>query len=153
LHAGAYAPLLYLPLSYLFLPGVFNREYFRVAPGFWKWIIAGSALTAIELVLTQDAAPMANAIEGLLFAPILEEIMRAVIMIPVIDAWGNTLSIVFATALMAALHPFPMYAILGQLLLSITFIYSRKSIATASLTHLAINTTVAGAALLTGKLS
>ncbi len=139
--AGIYSPFVFLPLSYAFYPEVFSPQYWRFPKNIWKWLTIPTVLQAIILIVPpgQNALTTAQAISMIAFAPILEEIIRAVMISALIQRWGPLWTIVFVSILTALVHPSPALALAQQFALSIIFVKTNKSIPGAVLAHLIIN--------------
>jgi membrane protease YdiL (CAAX protease family) len=129
-------------LSYLFSPQVFTRSYWRFPSSAWKWVGALVALQALTIALPPGKEPPIykwEAVIDIVFSPPLEEVMRAVMVPPLIERWGLFLAIASTSIVTGILHSAPISSIVAEAALSIVFVRTNRSIPANVLAHVLIN--------------
>jgi hypothetical protein len=140
IHAGLFEiPL--LALIYFFAPWIFAREYWRFPANAWKGI---SALAILEIVIrfALHPAPVSNryiVFSALAFAPVIEELARAVMIVPLIDKMGVEWACLVTSILWALFHQYFWVSLVQQLVLCTIFVCSQRSLPANITAHLILN--------------
>jgi hypothetical protein len=142
LQAHGYAIFIYLPLAYAFSPQVFTQRYWRIPRNSWKWI---GAVVLLNLFLFTLGGPHPARIPipvalGMIFvAPPLEEIIKAVMICPLIDRWGVFWGVVVTGILTTIVHPAPLLVVAEVFALTIMFVATGRSILATTVAHAMAN--------------
>ncbi len=132
--------LLFIPLAYKFDPRIFSRAYWVFPKSAWLGI---GIIIVAQLIFESDAAPTPVSryrfFGAILTAPIVEEALRAVMIVPLMKALGNHAGLIITALLWAWLHDFFWIALSQQIMLSLLFVYTHKSLSAAIAGHTAMN--------------
>lgn len=140
---GAYGLVVILPLAYLFSPQLFTKHYWRLPLNIWKGVgIIVALQIVINFVLPRMPVDRYIAIGALSFAPLLEEIMRAVMICSLVGRWGKQLAILVPSILFALVHQHPVEAMFTQTALSVMFVWTDESILANIVAHFLMNAVV-----------
>jgi membrane protease YdiL (CAAX protease family) len=139
-----YSAFIVLPLAYAFSPQIFTRRYWHFPRNSWKWIAAFAVVRVFGVAFGshRPSVPATVAFGVVFISPIIEEIVRAVVMCPLMDRWGTLLGMAVTSVLTALVHPQPWRVLIPTVALSIMFIATRRSIAATALAHSILNTIV-----------
>lgn len=143
--AGVYSVFLIWPVTFYFCPQVFSGEHWRIPANGWKWIGALAGLQLLFVYVQPGVGPVSpyRAISALLFAPLVEEVARAAMIIFLLGrGWPELPSLLLVAFLMAAAHQRLVVSLVMQSALSFLFVYSRKSVLAAVLAHMGMNIVV-----------
>ena len=137
---GLYKVVFVLPLSYAFSRRVFTKSYWHLPRNTWKWTCALVAVRAILIfAFPEPVMTKLLAFQAIMIAPPIEEIVRAVMIFPLIDRWGPFWGIVVTTVLTSLAHPSPSRVLVVTFALSLMLVYTNKSIAATALAHFLMN--------------
>jgi hypothetical protein len=116
-----YSAFIVLPLAYAFYPQIFTRRYWHFPGSAWKWIAAFAVVRVFGVAFGshRPSIPATVAFGVVFISPIIEEIVRAVMMCPLMDRWGTFLGMAVTSALTALVHPQPLRALIPTVALSI----------------------------------
>ncbi len=138
--AGLLTCIIVFGLSVLFSPEVFSQEYWHFPQKAWKWVGGIVALQSAFLLVTQEPQePVLRAVITVGLSPVLEEVVRAVIVVPLAQRWGVVLAVTLTGVVLGSLHSSPYSSTIVEAALSAMFIYTDRSIPATSFAHLLIN--------------
>lgn len=129
-------------LAFAFSPQVFKARYWRIPRKAWKGVLAVVALQMFLIYIDPHGHTITiqHAVAALVFAPLLEEIIRAVLLPPLMARWGTIIGIVGVTALTAFVHNYGFArAAVYQLALTIIFVKNDRSIPATAISHFVMN--------------
>jgi len=139
--AGLYKLIFVFPLSLLFSRDLFDKSFWIFRKGSWKWICGLATVEGIVLLIppVQPAVSALFAFHTIIVAPPVEEIVRTVVMRPLVSRWGDFWGIVVTSGLTALMHPAPKLVIVQAFALSIMLLYTKYSITSTALAHSLMN--------------
>ena len=129
-------------LVYMFSPEVFTRRYWRLPRTAWKSVAVAFALQVANVCIPPHGGPCPKyrIVAVLVLAPVGEEIMRAVMLPPLVARWGTVLGVGLVSAVTAGVHDYSFIRAVGpQVVLSIIFIKNDRSITTSAISHFVMN--------------
>jgi membrane protease YdiL (CAAX protease family) len=139
LETGLYAlPL--IPVAYKFDPRIFSKAYWKFPSRAW----AGIGVIGLMQFIFESGKPLPPLdhyiVFGALFvAPCVEELARAVMITPLMERLGGPAGLVITALLWAWLHDFFWVALAQQVILSLIFVYTRRSLPSAIAAHTVMN--------------
>jgi len=138
------AELVILPLAYLFNPHIFSREFWHLGRNTWNWLLGLALLIAIGLIFRRSHTPwpIQDAVGAVFLGSPLEEIVRAILILPVLRSWGKPWAIIIAVLATSIVHPDPLAAFIPQLFLTLMFVNTGNSILSSSIGHALLNVAV-----------
>ena len=133
--------LLFVPLCYWFDSRIFSGPYWQYSFLVWLGIIVIVPTQFLIDALNRSAAPIGRYdVVGILFvAPFVEELARAVSIRPLMEKLGPIPGILVCSLMWALLHHLFWVALLQQFILTVLFVYSRKSLPSAIAVHFMMN--------------
>lgn len=138
-----------LTLAYAFYPQVFTKRFWRIPRNAWTWLVGLAALEAVGFMFGRPyyaPFPKLVALTVIFVSPPLEEIVRAVLLSPLLERWGKTWAIAITTVLTAVVHPEPLRMVVPMFLQTMMFVSTNRSIAATTLGHSLMNAFVVLAA-------
>jgi membrane protease YdiL (CAAX protease family) len=137
--SGLYGVLL-IPVAYAFDPRIFSKPYWKVSPR----ACVGIAIIALAQFIFESGAPLPpidnyRIFEGILVAPFVEELLRAVMIRPLMERLGGPVGLAVTALLWAWLHDFFWIALAQQTILCLISVYTRRSLPSAIGAHLVMN--------------
>lgn len=140
LEASVYS-ILALPLAYLFSPRTFTMRHWHLPIGSLKWIVLIAALQLATVYMQPYPIPVNPymAFGALITAPLVEEVVRAVMICPLVERWGPLWAVATTTILFTLIHPDPIRIFAGQVALAVLFLYSDCSILVCAIAHSLMN--------------
>jgi hypothetical protein len=137
LFVASFYSALVLALAYLFSPQVFTGSYWRFPSKSLKWVglVVGVQAVVIRTIHYPWPVTLSHAAGDIVVAPLVEEVVRAVIVPPLVEKWGTSIGIAATTVGFALLHRDPLRAVAVQLALSLLFLYSNRSIPACATAH------------------
>lgn len=140
--------LLVLPLAVAFFPQVFQRRFWHFPRKTWNWMVGIAVIYAIGAIIGHPGTPVSARLTlwVVLAGPVLEEIARAVLVVPFLNRFGGFWAILVGTALTMLMHNDPLGVFVPMLLLTMMFVSTNCSITATAFGHAFINLIVAVAA-------
>lgn len=132
--------LLFVPLAYFTDKRIFSRELWTAPRAMWVPVVI-MLLIQISIESMEPLPPVDRyrAFSAVFLAPIVEELVRAVMMLAFTEKFGTVLSIGLIAFLTATAHAYFWTALFQQVVLCIFFWKSRRSLPTTMASHLAMN--------------
>jgi hypothetical protein len=141
LESGLYDAL-FVSIAYLFNKGLLCTEWWKVRPNWWIGIVLGITIQ-VPISYAFRALPrptsVAVIVGTVLVAPFFEELIRAVMIAPLMERWGHVWAIAIAAPLWACIHEHFWIALIQQSALSAIFVFSRKSLPSVIAAHVVMN--------------
>ncbi len=137
--SGIYGVIL-IPVAYAFEPRIFSKEYWQVSSRAW----VGIAIIALAQFIFESGVSLPptdgyRKFEGVLIAPFVEELLRAVMICPLMARLGAPLGLVVTALLWTWPHDFFWIALAQQITLSLIFVYTRRSLPAVIAAHFVMN--------------
>jgi membrane protease YdiL (CAAX protease family) len=137
--SGLYG-LLLIPVAYKLDSRIFSRPYWRYPSRAWVGV---GIIILVQLVIdtVHPVAPIGvyRRFSALLAAPIAEESARAVVIRPLTERLGATVGLIITALMWAVMHQYFWVAVCQQLILSLIFVYTRRSLSSCIVAHTAMN--------------
>jgi membrane protease YdiL (CAAX protease family) len=138
-NTGLYG-LLLIPIAYKFDSRIFSKAYWAFPSRAW----VGIGLIAVAQLLINFRVPRVpinhhRAIEAVLIAPFVEEVLRAVTICPLMQRLGGPAGLLVTALMWTWPHDFFWIALVQQTILSLIFVYTRKSLPATIAAHTVMN--------------
>jgi hypothetical protein len=138
-NTGLYG-LLFIPLACAFDPRILSKAYWNFPKVGWVGVGA-IILSQIAIEYFNPHPPVGHfrMVGGLLIGPLVEESVRAVMIRPLTHRLGVPFAVILTAVYWASLHTFFWTALIQQVILSLIFVYTRRSLSCAIVAHLGAN--------------
>jgi membrane protease YdiL (CAAX protease family) len=137
--SGLYG-LLLIPVAYKLDSRIFSRPYWRYPSRAWVGV---GIIVLVQLAIDSihPVAPIGayRRFSAVLTAPFAEESARAVVIRPLMARLGGATGLVITALMWALMHQYFWIAICQQLILSLIFVYTRRSLSSCVVAHTAMN--------------
>lgn len=134
--------LLVIPLAYTYYPQVFTKRFWHFPGNSAKWILSLAVLHFLLLPLggpPPGPIPKWYALGSIVLAPLVEEVVRAVLISPLIERWGTFWGVAITGTLTSLVHPVPLLVVIPVFAQTIMFVATDRSIPATALAHSVMN--------------
>lgn len=141
---GVYS-LIVSPLIVLaFSRETYSRRFWGFPSKAYVGILGVAGLQLLLNWLPVHALPLARreVFSALIASPIVEEILRATILFPLVSRWGRYAAVALVAILFAGAHPMPFYAAVQTTALTVALLWSEGSIPANMAAHALMNALV-----------
>jgi membrane protease YdiL (CAAX protease family) len=137
--------LLFLPFAFVIDPQLLSADQWGFPRNGWLGIVA---ITLLQFGMSRftPALPVGayRLVSACVVAPVVEEVIRAVMMRSMTHRFGSFCAVVSVTLVWASVHDWFWVAMLQQLTLCTVYVKTRNSLPAAIAAHFAMNVVVAG---------
>jgi membrane protease YdiL (CAAX protease family) len=140
--SGFLVHLIWAVLICAFDRSVFSPAYWHVRFRHteWAWVVLLAVFQLIVMATSSTPQPtLYYAISALALAPVVEELARAVMIVPLTERLGPLWGTVITSLLWALAHDLFWLALAQQIILCLIFLRTRRSLPVAILAHFLMN--------------
>ena len=129
-----------IPVAGLFEPRIFSKACWHIS----RKVYVGIAVVALVQIISESLSVLPpveihRAFGAIMIAPLVEELWRAAIILPILEAFGVPAGVALTALLWALPHPYFWTALIQQTILCLIFIRTNRSLPATISAHFVIN--------------